>query len=620
MALKFSFEQVVCSIFLFLLSFLSLAAFVPSAIATDDQLCDNRYLTLVNPVRGRELWVDKSLKPIRDQYKLVEKNQFAATWLIQFDVLDDDQLVKLLRDFNSDQEIGVFLEISKNFANKSRVIYPYDAAWFSPRAIFLSGYSQSERRRLIDKLFNNFKVKFGYYPKSVGAWWIDSYSLNYLKIKYQIKSVMIVADQKTTDNYGVWGQWWGVPYYPSKANVLTPADSLTNKQEVVILQWAQRDLAKAYGEGPIYSNFSLQANDYIRQGENTNYFQKLVNDYLDCENQLGQITVGLETGMEAIHFQSEYANQLQSLKGIKNLKSVKMSDFADKFASVYQDFPNSISLGSEDSKWLMGLKSRENKKLNDFVKYDQRQAFKDYFVADKSDFLDRNLLNLKSSGQKDFSPWYLIAVLVPGVFAFIKKLLKFWIIGVIFLWACFGLILRSGEEFGWKIFFGPQVPYLVLFQFILVIFSFVLVLLISKIKKFNLIFLPLVFGIDPILQIIRFSFISGKYYFALAIDDLRFMGISFDKKLNFDFFNSDFPDYQAAGLLKLDFVKIWDNLWLAIIIYPLIHILLAIILNFLFGKFPRRVKTVLVFVFGALLVWQISNIFHADPRVVIQVF
>ncbi|HEY5601465.1 MAG TPA: hypothetical protein VIK81_05295, partial [Patescibacteria group bacterium] len=152
MALKFSFEQVVCSIFLFLLSFLSLTAFVPSAIAADDQLCDNRYLTLVNPVRGRELWVDKSLKPIRDQYKLVEKNQFAATWLIQFDVLDDDQLVKLLRDFNSDQEIGVFLEISKNFANKSRVIYPYDAAWFSPRAIFLSGYSQSERRRLIDKL------------------------------------------------------------------------------------------------------------------------------------------------------------------------------------------------------------------------------------------------------------------------------------------------------------------------------------------------------------------------------------------------------------------------------------------------------------------------------------
>ena len=232
-----------------------------------------------------------------------------------------------MKSFSGD-EPGLFLEVSKSLADKTGINYPENLKWSNPGAVFLSAYSQSERRLLIDTLYTEFKNNFGYYPKSIGAWWIDSYSLNYIKQKYGLSAVLIVADQKTTDSYGVWGGWWGYPYFPSKYNVLVPSD-YDNSLGAVAIQWAQRDPVKAYGVGPTYSNFSLQANDYIRNGQNTDYFAKLVSVYLKCQNPIGQITVGMETGMEASEFQGEYQNQLKSLSETPNLHFVTMSEFAE---------------------------------------------------------------------------------------------------------------------------------------------------------------------------------------------------------------------------------------------------------------------------------------------------
>src|SRR3990172_4069405 len=224
---------------LFLLCLLSI--FFPRLIeAQINERCDNRYVTLVNPVRGRDLWLDKSTKPLFDQYSLIEKHKFSVTWLMQYDVLVDSEIIELTDDFDERQEFGLFLEVSPKFAQDARVLYPHAVAWNDPNAIFLSGYAQSERKRLIDTLFDKFNEMYGYYPKSVGAWWIDSYSLSYMDEKYGIDTVLIVADQKTTDDYGVWGQWWGVPYRPRNENILIPADSPANASGFFVIQWAQR--------------------------------------------------------------------------------------------------------------------------------------------------------------------------------------------------------------------------------------------------------------------------------------------------------------------------------------------------------------------------------------------
>lgn len=573
--------------------------------------CNNRYAVLVNPVRGRDLWLDKTLKPIKDQYNLARKYAVPVTWLLQYDVLLDKELLSEIDNFYKNQEKGVFLEVSPAFAGQARVIYPHAVPWFNPRAVFLSGYPQSDRRRLIDKLFSEFKLKFGFYPKSVGAWWIDSYSLNYMKEEYGIKSAMIVADQKTTDNYGVWGQLWGMSFYPAKANVLVPANSLNNKLDIVMIQWAQRDPLLAYGEGPAISNFSLQANDYIRQGKDTRYFGDLTNVYLDCKNPVGQITVGLETGIESVGYLNEYENQLKYLSGLSNIDIVTMSQFADKFSQVFPKFPEQFIINHG---WILKSDSRKNNSLGDYIKYNQDISFKDFFVADHADFLNRDLQQL-GRNKLAYFPYFILIILMVGLFAFRMRLFDLWVIGTSFALLSFGLVLRSGYSLGWQVFYGPAVPLLVFIQSAIIMVSYLTIWLLSR-TRLILWFIPLSFGLDFIIQLMRFSYFEGRYYFLFAADSLRHIGLSFSRPFNLGLVNQDFSSVISSSLLRFDFAKIWDNTYLSLIAYPLLHILLAICLGYLYIKLPNKVRKILIAILIIFAALQLISIFQADPRLV----
>lgn len=587
--------------------------FKENVFAKETIECSNRYAILVNPIRGRNLWVDKTITPLKAQYNLIKQYNFPATWLLQYDTLQDLELIDEINNFNSSQEKGVFLEISQKYADESRVIYPYNSPWFSPNAVFLSGYSQSDRRRLIDKLFKDFKSQFGYYPLSVGAWWIDSYSLNYMKENYDIKAAMIVADQKTTDNYGVWGAWWGVPFYPSKANILTPATNLKNKQDIVVIQWAQRDPMLAIGDGPKFSNYSLQANDYIRQGKKTDYFQSLIDIYLNCQNPLGQVTIGLETGSDSVVYFEEYAEQLEVLKNIPSLRLVKMEEFYDKFNQAYKSFPKKIIIESGDTEWIMTPEKRFNNKQEGIIEYNPEVSFEDYFIAKQDDFLNRILpYELKQANSNTVIPPSIVSLLILGAYSFLKKKLKVYFSCVLFLLASFGLILRSGYQFGWWVYYGPVLQPLYLYQAFLPVVSFLIFLFLERFKNLNLWFLPLAFAVDPLIQSFRVSFISEKYYIGFLLDALRFVGVSIEKNYQFGLINIDLPGYLAAGLIKFDFAKIWRNEPVALLIYPLAHILLAILLSLIFQR-SFKLKKILIAVITFIFFMHLSMVFTADP-------
>lgn len=378
------------------------------SVGTKSTLAMEKYATIVNPVRSRELWKDKSLKPIDEQYEIISNNGLKATWLLQDDVLDDKELVDKIKNFDNKQELGIFLEISKNLALKSRVYFDEQRPWYDPGVIFLSAYEREDRVKLIDKMMADFKKSFGYWPKSVSAWWIDSYSLNYLENKYGIKSAMIVTDQKTTDNYGVWGQWWGYPYFPSKNNILAPGDS-----KVLVIQWALRDPEKAFlGSGPKVSNYSMQANDYVSQGLDTKYFEKLAEIYFDPRNKLGQITVGLETGIESVDFIDEYRRQIEWIKN-EEIKSTTMSEIADKYKEIYVVNPTEIWI----DEWKLTPKYRENKKLRERIDYKDNLVFADYYKKDENGFLNR-IYERKNLIKKALLPkeiWLVLMAAMAGV-------------------------------------------------------------------------------------------------------------------------------------------------------------------------------------------------------------
>ena len=389
-------------------------------------MATEKVATLVNPIRGRELWRDKTLKPIEKQYQSVKDNGLGATWLLQNDVLQDPGLLGVIKNFDSKQELGVFLEVSKNLALRSRVYFNEQSPWYDPGVIFLSAYGRGERKKIIDRTMTDFRNMFGYFPKSVGAWWIDSYSLNYLEKKYGIKTAMIVADQKTTDNYGVWGQWWGYPYYPDKTNILVPGNS-----KVLIIQWALRDPVAAYfGEGPKISNHSLQANDYVSLGLDIGYFEKLANIYFDERNKLGQITVGLETGIESVPYLGEYQKQLEWIKK-EGITDLTMSQMADKYRKVYGRNPKEIWI----EKWRLTPEMRENITLKDRINYVKGMVFGDYQKKDTQPFLNRiyDKNNLVKVPIVPIDWWWKIGLMVTGMLVAIKlpKVKWMWVAGVL---------------------------------------------------------------------------------------------------------------------------------------------------------------------------------------------
>lgn len=292
----------------------------------------NQFITVVNPVRISSYSTNPKAS-LAAQYLEVQKRNLDATWLLNYDVISDPGIVTVAQMMDKSQELGLFLEVTPYFSSEAGVVYNKTDSWHRANSVFLSGYTQEDRRKLIDKAFEKFKRIFGFYPTSVGAWWIDSYSLEYMKRKYNITANLTVADQFATDGYQVWGQYWSTPFYPSKIHAGIPAKTLDSKLDVVTIQWAARDPLNGYGRGSA-SLFSTQ--DYMK----IEYFQKLVDLYAQSHsNKFGQITVGLEGDFSPESYGGFFANQLDVIKTEKQLGSINVATMKD-FSSWYRsNFP-----------------------------------------------------------------------------------------------------------------------------------------------------------------------------------------------------------------------------------------------------------------------------------------
>ncbi len=327
-----------------LLFLLALALWIVIVPAPVQAASDNNFVNVVNPIRGRDFWDLNNQEPIDSvlgQIEIVKKYDVNPTWLVRFDALRDSQITNLLLG-SPTHEKGLFLEITPTLTDSAGVSYHKTDVWHFAGSLFLTGYSQQDRIKIIDTAFEEFKKVFGVYPKSVGAWWIDSYSLDYMQQKYGVSGALIVSDQYSTDNYQIWGQYWSTPYYPTKRNALSPAQTLDSKIPLVITQWAARDPYHGYSNGVNESTYSVQANDYIDYHNlTTDYFSKLVDVYTKQPlNQFGQIVIGLENTYDWNKYKGEYERQIKVVKDKQQssqLKIVPMEEFS-RWYKVH--FPN----------------------------------------------------------------------------------------------------------------------------------------------------------------------------------------------------------------------------------------------------------------------------------------
>jgi len=297
------------------------------------------YVTLVTLVRGKSRWINQEQNWLAKHQDLYQIHNFQSTWLLDYDAIIDKSITTSLAPLETKSDIGLFLEVTPELARKLNLSYDFASPPHKPHNAFLSGYSLADRKKIIDFLVSQFKLEFSRQPTSVGAWFIDSWSLKYLNSVYEIDAVLLVAEQYGTDHHTIRGHTWQEAYYPSQTNVLTPG-SKDNQLESVIVQWAAREPLRGYGFYREHSNYSVQANDYTQQGLEVDYFNELIDTYLiNKDAPLKQLTIGIEVGQEGAEYFKEYSDLIEALSSRDNLQVTTLNSFANTFKSTFDQNP-----------------------------------------------------------------------------------------------------------------------------------------------------------------------------------------------------------------------------------------------------------------------------------------
>ena len=175
-----------------------------------------------------------------EQLELVNGYGIDNSFLLQYDTICDRDFVSLFKSRATEKtELGLWYEIVEPLTSKCGIPYRSEMGWKWDWHIipgYSMAYSPEQRELLIDEAMRKFKEVFGYYPKTVAGWVIDTHTVNYLSEHYDISAVAICRDQANTDAYTLLGGYFNGAYYPSKNNMFTPAQSREAQTDVPVFR------------------------------------------------------------------------------------------------------------------------------------------------------------------------------------------------------------------------------------------------------------------------------------------------------------------------------------------------------------------------------------------------
>lgn len=402
----------------FLIGMILFLVIIPREVNANEE--SSSFITIVNPVRISSYTPNPSVS-LKSEYDEIKKRGFGATWLLTYDVLSDDSMISVISSMDENQELGIFLEVTQMFCSDSQVFYNKTDGWQRATSVFLSGYSQDDRKKLIDKVFLKFKDKFGYFPKSVGGWWVDSFSLSYMKYKFGITGVLGMSDQYDLDGYQLWGTPWSTPFYPSKFHAGIPAGNIDDKLDIVTFRWAERDPLNGYltpGKKQA-SLYSVQ--DYPSVGEYDEYLEKLIDLYAVKKdyNSYGHLTIGLEADYSKDVYESIYAKRMDLIKEFSenNVNIVTMEDFSKFYQTA---FPDLSSIHTIEAKDLLGTNKHSfwvqsnSYRIGLIYDYDSRKLKVVDFRIYQNNFQEPNYISPNKDLELSINLPFVIDALIEG--------------------------------------------------------------------------------------------------------------------------------------------------------------------------------------------------------------
>lgn len=214
-----------------------------------------RIINIINFIRQTDYRVENAdsllYETVREQVNLVNKYGLPATFLLQYDALINPLYQDLLKNkLNKHSEVGAWWELTQPQVEAAGIKWRGEYSWVSHANIaFSTGYTKEERERLVDVYMDKFREIFGTYPKSVGSWFIDAHTLEYMYTKYNIIASCNCKDQIGTDGYTLWGGYWNQAYYPSRLNAYMPAQTEEGQIPVPIFRMLGSDPIYQYDDG-----------------------------------------------------------------------------------------------------------------------------------------------------------------------------------------------------------------------------------------------------------------------------------------------------------------------------------------------------------------------------------
>ena len=304
---------------------------------------------IVNFVRGIEPWWEMDLyTPVVEQIKCNKEFGIGNTFLLQYDAMVRQDFQDLfLRERDENMELGVWFENCRELIEGVGLVWRgregYDWDWYADVG-FLPGYTQQERQKIIDEVFRKFKELFGTYPQVAGSWLMDAWSMDYMCQTYGIKAFCVCREQYAVDAYTLWGGYFNGGYYPSKNNMLCPAQRAENQIPAPVFRMLMPDPIYSYEEKEYNGNTVWTLEPAWKGGQDPVSMDWYFHTYYQtpCLTH-AHATTGQENSFGWDCFGPGYCMQIEKLARLQEQGSLSIQKLGDTGMWYRQQFTSSAA-------------------------------------------------------------------------------------------------------------------------------------------------------------------------------------------------------------------------------------------------------------------------------------
>ena len=304
---------------------------------------------------------DESMDIFRFQQDCAHKYGLKTTIQITYASLFSEEIIRQAKEEHEKygDEIGLSLlglpcpEFREKYHTEDFCIWMFD---------------KKRKEEIIDDVFGKFYEKFGFYPASTGSYFLDAYTINYIKKKYpSVKCAVATCWEEGPKAYHTCNNSWYTfmdggpwnPWIPSRVNSHCPASDEADDAGIVAIPHLSRDLMACFdGNG---SNFGTHPQNVLRgmiyYNENGEYEYPYLYNLIDQYRHLAKYNDGYAYNMMFVgpgwlnrrgRWEAPYELLAKSyddgmkyygkLKAEGKLIDMTMSEFADYYRSTHKEY------------------------------------------------------------------------------------------------------------------------------------------------------------------------------------------------------------------------------------------------------------------------------------------